>query len=396
MLLGIDASNIRGGGGVNHLVELLRSAKPNQHGFDKVIIWGGAETLSKISDRDWIVKKNEPFLNKSLFYRIYWQKFQLSSLARKTGCDLLFIPGGSFSGNFSPFVTMSQNLLPFEWKEIRRYGFSKFAIRLIFLRLFQSRTFLKANGIIFLTEYARGIVLNQFPIVLEKTLVVNHGISSRFHKNSEPRPDLSLCDRNNPIRVLYISFIGEYKHQWNVVKGLSLLSKREFPIELTLVGSIFERKAYKKLVNSIKESIPTGLVVNHIENLPYLEIHDIYDKNDIFIFASSCETFGQIVTEAMASALPIACSNLSSMKELLGKSAVYFNPDNPVEISESVERLLKDKNLRDQLSVEVKQKSMLYTWDKCALETFSFFKEVLSSSKAIDSLTESMSQERNQ
>lgn len=45
MRLGIDASNIRTGGGVTHLIELLRAAKPQEHGFDEVIVWGGSTYL---------------------------------------------------------------------------------------------------------------------------------------------------------------------------------------------------------------------------------------------------------------------------------------------------------------------------------------------------------------
>ena len=53
MILGIDASNIRGGGGITHLVELLKAAHPAQHGFGKVVVWSGQETLSKIEERPW-------------------------------------------------------------------------------------------------------------------------------------------------------------------------------------------------------------------------------------------------------------------------------------------------------------------------------------------------------
>ncbi|MCB9096270.1 MAG: glycosyltransferase family 1 protein, partial [Arcobacter sp.] len=134
MILGIDASNIRGGGGVVHLVELLRAAEPQKYGFNKVVIWGGTSTLDKIKDRNWLEKVYEPLLNKSLLHRTYWQKFLLSKQARQVNCDILFIPGGTYSGDFRPFVTMSQNLLPFEEEEIERYGFSLFAIKMKMLR----------------------------------------------------------------------------------------------------------------------------------------------------------------------------------------------------------------------------------------------------------------------
>ena len=48
MILGIDAGNIRAGGGVTHLVELLRAARPQAHGFERVIVWSSAATLAQL------------------------------------------------------------------------------------------------------------------------------------------------------------------------------------------------------------------------------------------------------------------------------------------------------------------------------------------------------------
>ena len=64
MRIGIDASNLRAGGGVTHLVELLRAADPPAHGFEQAIVWGGAATLSKIEDRDWLCKVHDPLLDR--------------------------------------------------------------------------------------------------------------------------------------------------------------------------------------------------------------------------------------------------------------------------------------------------------------------------------------------
>jgi len=47
----------------------------------------------------------------------------LSHAACKEGCDLLFVPGGSYVGNYHPMVvTMNQNLLPFVKTELQRFG----------------------------------------------------------------------------------------------------------------------------------------------------------------------------------------------------------------------------------------------------------------------------------
>ena len=128
MILGIDATNLRRGGGITHLVELLRAANPVTQGVERVVVWGGEPILNVLQNRSWLVKRNPPALDKGLLKRMIWQYLHLSDAARDEGCDVLFVPGGSYAGDFHPVVTMSQNLLPFEWRESRRFGWSFYSI----------------------------------------------------------------------------------------------------------------------------------------------------------------------------------------------------------------------------------------------------------------------------
>ena len=161
MKLGIDASNLRAGGGVNHLMELLRIKHPHDYGFDKIIVWGGSSTLDRLEERPWLCKVYEPLLDRALPMRLYWQRFILDRLVWREECDLLFIPGGSYFGTFRPFVTMSQNLIPFQWREVKRYGVSWMFLRNLLLFWSQKQTFQSANGVIFLTNYAKDIVIKK-------------------------------------------------------------------------------------------------------------------------------------------------------------------------------------------------------------------------------------------
>jgi len=180
LIVGIDATNIRGGGGVTHIIELLSAADPVVHGISKVIIWGGSHTLGKLPQRPWLKKVNPPALNKGLLARSFWQRFLLSSAARAELCDVLFVPGGSFNGTFKPIIAMSQNLLPFELSELDRYGLSLMALKLKILRYTQSQSFKCADGMIFLTNYAERAVLNVTGPLTEMTVTIPHGISPRF------------------------------------------------------------------------------------------------------------------------------------------------------------------------------------------------------------------------
>ena len=113
MRVGIDASNIRAGGGLTHLIEVLDHATPSDSNVVEVVVWSTKESLDKMPNREWLIKDYQPMLNKSLVYRVFWQKFILPKLASRK-CDILFCPGGTYSGSFSPYVSMSQNMLVFE------------------------------------------------------------------------------------------------------------------------------------------------------------------------------------------------------------------------------------------------------------------------------------------
>ena len=113
MIIGIDASNIRSGGGLTHLVELLRASDPVKHDFNKIIIWASQSTLDSILDYPWLLKRFEAVLERNFLFRAIWQWKYIGKLAEYENCSILFVPGGSFLTNFRPVVTMNQNLLPF-------------------------------------------------------------------------------------------------------------------------------------------------------------------------------------------------------------------------------------------------------------------------------------------
>ena len=102
LIIGIDASNLREGGGVTHLSEMLRNSKMEEFAIHKVIVWGGKKTLETLKDRSWLSKKLSPEIDSGWFSRICWQKYKLPKLASGAECNLLFVPGGSHSGLFKP------------------------------------------------------------------------------------------------------------------------------------------------------------------------------------------------------------------------------------------------------------------------------------------------------
>ncbi len=375
MRLGIDASNIRAGGGVTHLVELLRAADPIDHGFSQVFIWGSQSTLRLIEDRPWLVKGHQPWLEKSLAYRALWQRFRLAKLARAAGCDILFIPGGSYTADFRPIVTMSQNLLPFEWGELRRYGWSWMTLKLLMLRLTQSRTFRRADGLIFLTPYARGVVMGIIKTIAGRTAIIPHGINGSFVRQPREQKSINQYSSKHPFRILYVSIIDVYKHQWHVAEALAKLRKSGLPVALDLVGPAYP-PALTRLRKTLGWIDPSGEFVRHSGPVLHAELYERYAQADLGLFASSCENMPNILLEAMASGLPIACSRRGPMPGILGEAGIYFDPEKPDEIAGALRTLIEQPAMRRRLAIDAHQKAMEFTWESCAKETFSFLAQV--------------------
>jgi glycosyltransferase involved in cell wall biosynthesis len=375
MILGIDAANIRAGGGVTHLVELLRAAQPQAHGFERVIVWSSAATLARLDDQAWLRKAHVPLLDRGLAYRAFWQRFMLKSLAREAGCDVLFVPGGSDASGFKPMVTMNQNLLPFEWREMWRYRGSLTFLKLLLLRATQRRTFRVADGVIYLSKYARDVVLKVVGRSSGGSLIVPHGVNPRFlHAPRPPRKEAELSAAR-PFRLLYVSIVDVYKHQWQVCEAVAKLRSEGVPVVLDLVGP--PGPALDRLKAVMRRLDPESQAMVYRGAVAYEQLHELYVSADLSVFASSCETFGQILTEMMSAGLPIASSNRSAMPEILGEAAEYFNPEKPEEIAAAIRRLVRSPERRAEMAGDAFQKAQFYSWHRCAQETFGFLAQVV-------------------
>lgn len=374
--IGIDATNIRIGGGITHLLEFLDAIDPERMKIEEVVIWGGQLTLNTLPSKPWIRKVNPTCLDKGLMHRVLWQIFMLAGEVRRTHCNILFVPGGSYVGNFHPAVAMSQNLFPFEWPMIRRTGFSLRALKFITLRWAQAMTFKRSDGVIFLTKYAQQAVLKVTGPLTGKQVVIAHGLNPRFNYQPKEQVSIKRYSFGNPYRLLYVSTIDVYKNQRELITAVNLLRTKGYPLALTLIGPN-EATSLTELQELQKKVDPHSQWLEYLGTLPYKSLNLEYQRADLGVFASRCETFGMTVLEKMSVGLPIACSGESSMHEVLSDAGIYFDPQNPSSIANAIEQYLVSPGLRHQKQVLAHQYAQQYTWKRCANQTIEFFREVM-------------------
>ena len=371
--LGIDATNIRQGGGITHLSQLLQAGDPLVEGIDRVTVLVNQAAATALPVRPWLFKVSLPWMDASLPRRMLGQQFQLPYALKAAGCEVLFSPGGTLPAwSPVPAVTMSQNMLPFEPAEAARFGsWSLMRLKMRLLRYSQGRSFRRADGLIFLTGYAQAAITNALVDVSCPLALIPHGIEKRFLQQPRQQRLLTDCTVENPFRVLYVSILMPYKHQVEVAHAASLLRSEGIPIELRFIGAPWGD--YGHQFKALLDELDPGhefLLWSGAE--PFEVLHGFYQSADAFVFASSCENLPNILIEAMAAGLPIASSDRGPMPEVLGDAGAYFDPEVSASIANALRRLATDVPLRSTLAESAWHKAQAYSWERCAQETFKF------------------------
>lgn len=380
MRLCVDASNLRAGGGITHLHEMLRSATPERFGFEKVFVWASRKTLDALEDRPWLVKRSCATLEKNFLRRAAWQRWRLGALARNDGCDVLFVPGGSFATRFTPVVTMSRNMLPFEPQELRRFGLSAMRLKMLLLRWTQPGSMRRANGVIFLTRYAHETSMHTIGALSGRVAIVPHGVDSRFSMPVKRQLPLALNTAARPLRLIYVSTVDVYKHHVEVIDAVAQLRRQGLHIILELIGSSYA-PSLQRMQAALDRVDPAREYIHYRGPVRYAELNDCYAQADAAIFASSCENMPNILLEKMAAGLPIACARKGPMPEILGDAGMYFDPDDSGSIASCLAELLASPERREQLAHQAQLRAAAYTWQRCAQETFAFLSQIASPSQ---------------
>jgi glycosyltransferase involved in cell wall biosynthesis len=162
-----------------------------------------------------------------------------------------------------------------------------------------------------------------------------------------------------------------YKHQVEVINAIKKLRDSGMPVALDLIGPSWGWYG-KDVQDEIKNLDTDGTFIQYLGEIPFDILHGAYQMSDAFIFASSCENLPNILIEAMASGIPLACSFEGPMPEVLGVEGFYFDPKLISSIHESLRQLMLAPSKRAIYAQNASQRAKQYSWRACAGQTFEF------------------------
>lgn len=180
----------------------------------------------------------------------------------------------------------------------------------------------------------------------------------------------------NKITVIYEGVGKEFK-KYSENEIDSFRKKYNLPQTFILaLGGVGERKNLKR----IKEACEGLDLIISGETIPYVtneELPLLYNAATVLLYTTLYEGFGLPIVEAMACGTPVITSNVSSMPEIAGDSALLVDPTSTADIRQGIDQLFSDEGLQKTLIKKGWNRAKDFSWEKCAKETANIYQELM-------------------
>lgn len=228
----------------------------------------------------------------------------------------------------------------------------------------------RSKKIITISEFSRQELITHYGVKPDKIATILLAYNRSFRKINDVAL-LKPVREKYKLNEKYLLAIGGSEYRKNMQRLINVY-QRYFSSAYKLVvigGKWRDVDLPGKYANDKK--------IRFLTNIPEEDLIAIYNMAEVFVFPSFYEGFGIPVLEGMACGVPVITSNVSSMPEVGGDAAVYFDPYNENDMAEKIGMVLKDRNLRQTMTDRGLNKVKEYSWEKCAEETLRVYREVL-------------------
>ena len=237
----------------------------------------------------------------------------------------------------------------------------------------------KATHILVPSNFVKEDVAKRLHVPLEKITVTYEAASGSIKEVVLSPEEKNAVFNQYHLSQPFVVYTGSVYPHKNVDLLIQAIEKhnrdREVDLQLALICS---RSVFWERLN---QKIQTKNLQHWIKLLGFVNDEDvskIYSLALALVHPSKMEGFGLTGLEAMGVGLPVISSNASCLPEVYGDAALYFNPNDSDDLVSCLETLIKDQELRNDLSTKGYLQARKYSWEKMAKETLFVYKQVFS------------------
>ncbi|MDX6668954.1 MAG: hypothetical protein QOK04_2334 [Solirubrobacteraceae bacterium] len=240
------------------------------------------------------------------------------------------------------------------------------------MRIVTPRSARSADRVIAISETVRDDLIATLGLDPGK-IDVTH-LAVRMDATAPPTPPEELRRRlglGNGRVVLCVAQLRRHKNLVGLIKAVAGLDD---DIRLVIVGS---PTGYEDDLTAVAREHSMGDRLVLPGWIPEADLEGLYRLAECFVLPSFEEGFGLPVLEAMRRETPVACSDVPSLREVVGEAALLFDPHKPTAIADAIARLLSDGALRSKLAARGLERCREFTWEATAQATLASYRRAL-------------------
>jgi glycosyltransferase involved in cell wall biosynthesis len=226
------------------------------------------------------------------------------------------------------------------------------------------------------SEFSKKEIVSYLHADPVKVEVIYPSVDAKFCRIEDAAP-LSTVRARYCIDRDFILCVGIYKHRKNhagLMRAFQRVVRSGSDAQLVIAGPMAEGEA---LLRRLAEELGIADRVAFTGFVDDSTLCALYSAASVCVCPSLYEGFGFTVLEAMACGTPVACSSETSLPEVAGKAALYFDPQNVEEMAERTYRLLTDAQLRSTLIELGYQNLRRFNWTETAMQTVAVYRNAL-------------------
>lgn len=221
-----------------------------------------------------------------------------------------------------------------------------------------------ADKLIAVSRDTKTDIIKTYKIISKKIKIIYEGIDIKRFKNNQ-----SVSKYTN-----YILFVGTVQPRKNLVRLIEAFSNlQDKKITLLIAGKL--GWLYEDIIEAPCRFGVEDRVV-FLGRVSDSKLVSLYKEARLFILPSITEGFGLPILEAQAAGIPVVCSRRGALPEVAGNGAFFVNPLSVDNIKRGLEKILRDKGLREELVRNGFENVKKFSWQKTAYNTVKFLLKI--------------------
>jgi glycosyltransferase involved in cell wall biosynthesis len=225
-----------------------------------------------------------------------------------------------------------------------------FSNTVIDLRERYYRTFCdRASYVCVQAEWTKRDVIEHYGLPEDKVVVIPWGSVFDAYKTPSVEATRATMEKYGLPKhfFFYPAVTWPHKNHEAILRALHILkSEHGTTAHLYCTGSSTE---YRAVVDKLARDLGVFEQIHFLGFLAPEELQVVFRAATAMVFASKFEGFGLPILEAFHARLPVLSSNATTLPEVAGDAALYFDPDSPAELASLMKMILDTPEVREEL-----------------------------------------------